>query len=97
MPVGTCWLNLQEGWLLLTCKAALLAADPAVTADVAADAIGVHPDTATRALAALRADAVAAQRAADPKTTAADVTAQLGYPTRTALTAAQNRRSAATN
>ncbi|MCX5207680.1 hypothetical protein OG897_40575 [Streptomyces sp. NBC_00237] len=75
--------------------AELLTADPAVTAHAVADAIGVHPGTATMALAALRADAVAVLLDADPQTTAADVVAQLGYRTRTArsaLRAAQARR-----
>ncbi|MFJ2746206.1 hypothetical protein ACIO3O_41835 [Streptomyces sp. NPDC087440] len=52
---------------------------------------------AIRALAARRADAVAALLDADPDTTAADVSAQLGYPTRTArtaLTAARSRSGA---
>ncbi|MFJ4877370.1 hypothetical protein ACIP93_19425 [Streptomyces sp. NPDC088745] len=72
--------------------AALLAADPAVTAQAVAEALGVHHNTATRALAAVRADAVAELLATDPDTTAEDVTARLGYPPLTARTALQAAR-----
>jgi hypothetical protein len=73
--------------------AALLAADPAVTAAAVADAIGVHDDTATRALAQLRADAVAELLHTDPHTTAETVVAQLGYPIRLARSALKAARA----
>lgn len=74
--------------------AVLLTADPAVTAATVADALGVHTDTATKALAALRAEAVAELLDADPDTTAADVAATLGYPALTARTALATARAA---
>ncbi|MFF0747357.1 hypothetical protein ACFYVL_43960 [Streptomyces sp. NPDC004111] len=77
--------------------AALLAADPTVTASAVADAIGVHQDTATRTLAALRADAVAQLLDADPSLTATDITARLGYPTRTARSALAAARGRTTD
>ncbi|MFD6419888.1 DUF6292 family protein [Streptomyces sp. NPDC060194] len=77
--------------------AQLLDLDPAVTAAAAADVIGVHPDTATRTLAALRAEAVGPLLAAQPSLTAADVTRRLRFPGQAAsaaLAAAQGLRRA---
>ncbi|MFD8386188.1 hypothetical protein ACFV2X_48110 [Streptomyces sp. NPDC059679] len=67
--------------------AELLAADPAVTAETVGEALGVHPDTAQRALTAVRAGRVQELLADRPELTPEEVTAELGYPLRTARTA----------
>ncbi|MEU3356066.1 hypothetical protein [Streptomyces sp. NPDC037389] len=81
--------------------AALLDHDPAVTAEAVADELGVHPDTATRALVSARADRVRDLLLADePDPTPEEISRRLGFPLRTARTAlataqAQQRAAAA--
>ncbi|MDJ0345874.1 DUF6292 family protein [Streptomyces sp. H10-C2] len=65
----------------------LLDANPTLTAAEAGAAVGVHPDTATRALAAVRAARVEELLTAHPGLDLSQVTARLGYPARAARTA----------
>lgn len=78
--------------------AALLARTPDLTAEAAADQIGVGAQAAQRALAAVRADVVAQLLAKHPDATPEQITQQTGFPrwavTR-ALTAVAARRRAA--
>ncbi|MET8772043.1 hypothetical protein [Streptomyces sp. NPDC004658] len=75
--------------------AALLAAEPAVTAAEVSRRLGVHPDSAHRALRELRVAAVAALLEQEPAASAQDVAARLGYPLRTARTALTVARATA--
>ncbi len=59
--------------------AELLAAEPAVTAAEVSRRLGVHRNSAYRALSGLRAAAVAALLEQEPAASAQDVVARLGY------------------
>ncbi|MEV5904942.1 hypothetical protein [Streptomyces sp. NPDC052127] len=64
--------------------AALLAAQPDITAAAVSERLGIHQGTAQRMLAALRAQAVAALLEEVPAASADDVAARLGYGIATA-------------
>ncbi|MGW8768273.1 DUF6292 family protein [Streptomyces sp. NPDC055815] len=65
---------------LLALAAPLLDADPAITAARVTESLGVHRDTAQRALTHLRASRIADRLAADPTLTPQQAAAELGYP-----------------
>ncbi|MDX2290751.1 MULTISPECIES: hypothetical protein [Streptomyces] len=65
---------------LLPRTAPLLDADPTITAADVTDALGVHRDTAQRALTHLRASRIADLMTADPTLTPEQAAIQLGYP-----------------
>ncbi|MFJ8663467.1 hypothetical protein [Streptomyces sp. NPDC093795] len=66
---------------LLSLTAPLLDADPAITAARVTETLGVHRDTAQRALTHLRAGRIADRLATDPNLTPHQAAAELGYPT----------------
>ncbi|MET8566150.1 hypothetical protein ABZV75_38415 [Streptomyces flaveolus] len=75
--------------------AELLAAESAVTAAEVSRRLGVHRDSAHRALKELRAAAVVELLEQEPAASAQDVAARLGYPLRTARTALTAARTGA--
>ncbi|MEU8623052.1 hypothetical protein [Streptomyces sp. NPDC048623] len=66
---------------LLDLTAPLLDDDPAITATHVVDALGVHRDTAQRALTLLRGRRIADRLEHDPTLTPEQAAAELGYPT----------------
>ncbi|MFC9431523.1 DUF6292 family protein [Streptomyces sp. NPDC056987] len=81
-PVGTGDLMPREE--LKPRTAQLLAADPAITAEQVGESLGVHEDTAQRALMALRTERVATLLTSRASLTAEEVADTTGYPLRAA-------------
>ncbi|MFB7031564.1 MULTISPECIES: hypothetical protein [unclassified Streptomyces] len=86
---------------VLNLTARLLDADPATTAARITDALGVHRDTAQRALTTVRAERIADHLTTYPGLTPDQAAAELGYPagqvrtaTRQALTILRGRAAA---
>ncbi|MFJ4873254.1 DUF6292 family protein [Streptomyces sp. NPDC088757] len=86
---------------VLDLTAQLLDADPATTAARVTDALGVHRDTAQRALTTVRAERIADHLTTHPGLTPDQAAAELGYPagqvrtaTRQALTILRGRAAA---
>ncbi|MFH8993153.1 DUF6292 family protein [Streptomyces sp. NPDC017940] len=90
-PTGTGDLMPRED--LLPRTAQLLDAKADITAEQAADDLGVHPDTAQRALTTLRAQRVGELLQAHQELTEEQVIEQLGYPLRAARNALATARA----